>query len=357
MRSFRLTLVFALAAFSLFTLPSSASAADVSNALKKGEKLYYEGEFGEASRLLSEAAAAATDPEQKLRAWTTLGMVKVAEGDTTAAETAFRWAIELSPSRKLSTKEFPPQVTSLYDAVRARTVGSVSIQTTPSDAKISLDGKVVGLSPVLINDLVVGPHPIVIEKEGYRKEERTLVARPSERGVFHLEMVVADELAPLVEHTPMVEMIEGRSARIRVSASDNHGIARAMLAWRGNAGGAFSETAMEQVEAGVYEGVIPRNEVLPPSLEYYIAVTDVGGNVTSDGDAEHPHTMRVEEFDKEPPHIFHNPLLATSDASKMIIRAQIKDNKGLASVRIGYKRDEDQGYIVENVKDERGIEE
>ncbi|MBF0169730.1 MAG: fibronectin type III domain-containing protein [Nitrospinae bacterium] len=344
---------------SLLTLPllllaTVARAADVGPALKEGEKLYYEGQFDEAARILAGATADATDPEQKLRAFTTLGMVKVAQGDTNGAESAFRSAVELAPSRKLSPKTFPPQVIHLYNAVRARSVGSVSIQTTPSDAKISIDGKPVGLTPVVIDDLLVGPHPIVIEKEGYRREERTLVGRPSERGVFHLELVTADDVAPVVEHAPPLEAIEGRSARIRASATDNHGVAGALLSWRVAGGTSFAETPMEQVEAGVYEGVIPRTEVTPVGIEYYLAVTDVAGNVTNDGDADHPHLLRVAELDKEPPHIFHTPLLATSDASTMIIRAQVKDNKGLAQVRIGYKREGDANYIVEAMQDETG---
>jgi fibronectin type 3 domain-containing protein len=321
---------------------------------REGEKLYYDGRFDEAVIALNEAAAQAVDNEKKAAAWLFLGMTRLAQGNPSEAEVAFGRVIALSPGMRLSAKKYPPNVVRLYEAVRARSVGSVSVQTTPSDAKVSVDGRVVGLSPVVIDDLLVGAHAVLIEKEGYRTEERSIAALASERGVFHLELTIADDVPAAVDHQAVAEAAEGRSVRIRATVSDNHGVADVILHYRAADAGEFVETSMEQIERGVYEGVIPRSSVTPAGVSYFITASDVGGNVTNDGMADAPHNIRVAELDKEPPHVFHAPILATSDASKLSIKANVKDNKGLKAVRLFYRRGEDTAYIEERMTEETG---
>lgn len=49
--------------------------------------------------------------------------------------------------------------------------GTLLVKGSPNDANVYLDGKMMGTSPIVVNDALIGEHTIVIEKEGYSKYE------------------------------------------------------------------------------------------------------------------------------------------------------------------------------------------
>lgn len=52
--------------------------------------------------------------------------------------------------------------------------GSLEITSTPANATIILDGKNVGKTPMLLNDILVGIHNMVLEKDGYERMSQTI---------------------------------------------------------------------------------------------------------------------------------------------------------------------------------------
>jgi len=52
--------------------------------------------------------------------------------------------------------------------------GSISILSTPSGATIYLDSVNQGLTPVTLNNITIGPHPVVISKTGYKDYQSTV---------------------------------------------------------------------------------------------------------------------------------------------------------------------------------------
>lgn len=332
-----------------FAMPGVSNATDGADQLKKGESAYYQGKFADARAALTSALATLPDNKSKAFANILFGMVELATSKPDAADERFSDAIRLDPKRKLSKKKYPPNVVAQYDRVRARLIGSVQIATDPADAQVSIDGVLVGITPVVVDDLLAGLHSIKFEKEGYRTEERELVVRESVRPELFLELSIIDEIFAIIAHRPITNATEGRSLRIKARVTDNQGVSSVTLKFRKAGQGEYKDVRMEQLEKNVYEGVITRDEIKAPLIEYYLTATDLGENVSTDGNADTPFVVRVAELDRDPPTIFHTPILATSDASRQIIKAKVKDNKQVVGVKIFYKKAGDEFYIEEGM--------
>ncbi len=54
-------------------------------------------------------------------------------------------------------------------------LGSLSIESNPIGAKISIDGKEIGLTPYHINEMIIGSHKLVISKDGYSNYEQDII--------------------------------------------------------------------------------------------------------------------------------------------------------------------------------------
>ncbi|MBI4666573.1 MAG: fibronectin type III domain-containing protein [Nitrospinae bacterium] len=324
--------------------------------LAQAESYYHKGRFNDALSAINDALATLSDDKAKARAHLLAGMAHYAQNQQETAEEEFKKAVLLDPHLKLSAKKYPPQIVRLFNQARARHLGAVVILTQPADAEVYIDDKLTGLTPVVVEDMPAGPHKVKIVKQGYRAEEREITARESERIEFYLELNVADETPPVIEHKAVQNGVEGKSLRVKAQITDNIGVTEARLHYRSLSGtGAYESTLMEQSALGVYEGVIPGEKVTREGVQYFIIAKDTGGADTYEGSAERPYDVRVTELDKEPPRIFHTPVTATSDASKLVIRANVRDNKALASARLYYKRGEDSTYLQEPMKDTTGL--
>lgn len=76
----------------------------------------------------------------------------------------------------------------------------LSIESEPVGAKISIDGKYIGITPYHINDIIIGKHQLVVSKDGYNNydQEITLTEHNDNKVVAHL-----DNLAKIrIESTP-----------------------------------------------------------------------------------------------------------------------------------------------------------
>ena len=52
--------------------------------------------------------------------------------------------------------------------------GTLVVDGSPEDAAVYIDGKKEGMSPLVINKLLIGEHKVRLEKEGYAKQEKTV---------------------------------------------------------------------------------------------------------------------------------------------------------------------------------------
>jgi fibronectin type 3 domain-containing protein len=304
--------------------------------------------------MVKEALATLTDTASKVKASVLMGMIHLSQGQPEAAAEELKNAVLLDPRLKLSPKNYPPDIVRLFDQVRARNLGAVIIQTLPADADVLIDDKPAGLSPIALDDLFAGQHKLKIVKSGYRTEERDITVKESERLEFYLELAVLDDTPPVIEHQPVTQGTEEKSLKVKTKITDNLSVAEARLFFRVKGAPAYESTTMDQVDKGIYEGTIPGVKVLRDGAQYYIQAKDQNGNETKDGTPEKPHEVKVAELDKEPPRIFHAPIGASSDASKLAIRANVKDNKSISYVKLFYKRQQDPSFLTDSMKDTTG---
>jgi serine/threonine-protein kinase len=67
--------------------------------------------------------------------------------------------------------------------------GRLLVRSTPASARVKLDGRDVGVTPLALRELAFGTHTVRVARDGYRSEERRVVlssGRPSESLTFEL---------------------------------------------------------------------------------------------------------------------------------------------------------------------------
>ncbi len=69
--------------------------------------------------------------------------------------------------------------------------GSLIVDGTPSDVIVYVDGKQVGVTPVVVNQLLVGERNVVLEKEGYEREERRIIISENEEQMLEYNLSIA----------------------------------------------------------------------------------------------------------------------------------------------------------------------
>ncbi|MDH4184493.1 MAG: PEGA domain-containing protein, partial [Nitrospinota bacterium] len=231
-----------------------------------------------------------------------------------------------------------------------RKLGTVVIQTSPSDAEVYLDGQLVGLTPIPLEDIVAGKRKLRVQKADYKPVEKEIEVLAAERSEIYFELEILDEIPARIIHTPVRNAQEGSSLRLSAQVEDNLGVTGADLFYRKAGAGNYEKLSMYQARPGQFEGMIPKEKVAKEGLEYYIEAADIGGNRTQDGRPDDPYRIMVRELDTEPPAIFHEPVQATSDASQMVIKASVMDNKTVAAARVFFRRATDKAYVEDQMK-------
>ena len=332
-----------------FLSPSVVWAEDGKALVDRGRILYQRGEFQEAYNNLKNSLSVLSDSKDKAEAYLLMGVVHLAQDNSELAKEEFVTAVELNPERVLAPRNFRPGVIKLYNQARSSILGSIIIQTTPSDAWIYIDGVRKGLSPLPVDNILAGVHKLKVVKENYGIENRNINVNPSERTEFFLELKITDEQPATIEHKPVRTGSEGSSIRITVEAQDNIGVAEVQLHFRKTGNSEYEHIKMRKVRKGVYEGVIPPVRVTSAGIQYYVTALDSGGSTTFKSSPDDPVDVRVHELDKDPPKLFHTPVIASSDASKLIIKTKIIDNLGLKSATLYYRRAVEQKYIRQSM--------
>ena len=80
--------------------------------------------------------------------------------------------------------------------------GSLIISGSPSDAVVYVDGSNKGITPLIVNDLLIGNHTIRIEKEGYTKQEKTVTIAEGQEAVMEYSLTKIVKPTPAPSPTP-----------------------------------------------------------------------------------------------------------------------------------------------------------
>jgi hypothetical protein len=82
-----------------------------------------------------------------------------------------------------AVKGAPPPAKSPASPARkpAAAAGSISVETRPGGARVVVDGRPVGTSPLIVPDIAPGKHEVRLELPGYRPWVTSITMAPGER--------------------------------------------------------------------------------------------------------------------------------------------------------------------------------
>lgn len=127
--------------------------------LEQGQKLFNQGDFDAALKVLDAAAADGGDPKVMEKVHLLRAQSYAARQDFVRAEEAFTQALEANPDAALDPARVDPTVVKLLESVRARLTGTLVINSTPPGATVLLDGRAAGLAPLTLSPNV-GKHRV-----------------------------------------------------------------------------------------------------------------------------------------------------------------------------------------------------
>jgi tetratricopeptide (TPR) repeat protein len=126
----------------------------------------------EALEIIELGAAHVDDLTLAVKILHLIGSCHTLNGDLNAASDAFLRAYAINPTMKPDPNIFPPDIIDVFDAVGQGAgevgTGSISVKSKPKEASVYLDGMPMGVTPVKIDNVLVGKHIIRLSKPGYQ---------------------------------------------------------------------------------------------------------------------------------------------------------------------------------------------
>ena len=119
------------------------------------------------------------------------------------------------------TQETQAGVTQAY----MEQVGEISIQTTPPGAKVWINHELKGITPTIIRNLPPKKVKVILEKEGYKTEEKTCSVVPNQRAI--LDTTLKQFIAPVSppSQQPVMDsnqtMMNAGSSKTMINANTN----------------------------------------------------------------------------------------------------------------------------------------
>ncbi|MFT3713980.1 MAG: tetratricopeptide repeat protein [Archangium sp.] len=130
--------------------------------LEQGQKLFATGSFDEALKVLADAVLETADAPTLEKVHLLRAQCFAAKQDFVRTEEAFGLALDANPEASLDPMKVDPTLVKLLDSVRARSQGSIAVNSTPTGAFFSVDGKAMGLSPQTVQ-LSAGKHKLELK--------------------------------------------------------------------------------------------------------------------------------------------------------------------------------------------------
>lgn len=137
-------------------------AAPGGKKLEQGQKLFNQGDFDGALKSLDAAASEASDAATLEKVHLLRAQCLAARQDFVKAEDAFALALEANPDAQLDPTRVDPTLVKLLDSVRSRSVGAVSLNSSPTGASLVIDGKPSGVTPQSVS-LPAGRHKLEVK--------------------------------------------------------------------------------------------------------------------------------------------------------------------------------------------------
>ncbi|MDP1822699.1 MAG: PEGA domain-containing protein [Archangium sp.] len=152
--------------------PGAAESGDVKKAkdlFQWGQKLYKQARYAEAIAKFEEAYTVRPHPV----IYFNIGKCWEQLGETAKALRAFRDYLRLAPDAK-DKETVSDAIANLERRLREKGMQQLMVFADPPSARISVDGKELGTSPVSV-ELIAGNHSLSVSAEGFEKVDRSFV--------------------------------------------------------------------------------------------------------------------------------------------------------------------------------------
>ncbi|HVO31200.1 MAG TPA: PEGA domain-containing protein [bacterium] len=145
---------------------------------KEGKKLLddldpagAEQKLRQAADLFEANAGALSSPADLIGTDLLLARVFFATEREVLARDIFRRVVQLQPDLTLDRAVYPPGMISVYEDVKKQVLssplGALNVQAVPSPAKVYLDGRDRGSTPLDLVNIVAGVHTLTVRRPGY----------------------------------------------------------------------------------------------------------------------------------------------------------------------------------------------
>ena len=153
-----------------------------------------EKKFREAADLFEANAAGLTSPDDLVGSYLFLSRIFFATQREVLIRDVFKRVVQLNPDLILDRAVYPGGMIKVYDEVKAQILasplGSMRIEAIPNPARVFLDGKDRGVTPLDLKNIPPGVHSLTVRRPGYAP-----YFRPAEVTSFRTDRVLA-ELVP-----------------------------------------------------------------------------------------------------------------------------------------------------------------
>ena len=146
----------------------------------------------------------------------------------------------------------------------------------------------------------------------------------AEAAVLAARQSSKDDAAPTITHSAPATVKPGVSITIAARIKDNVSVHSATLSYRRQGQTSYVESLMRYLGGDTFEGVIPKDFVAPPGVDYKIAARDMKGNVAQTS------AFVVPTEDVTPPNVQHTPPDSAETGRPLTLTASITDDVAVA---------------------------
>ena len=234
----------------------NADLAKAKELVQWGQKLYKQARYAEAIVKFEEAYLARPSPVITYN----IGKCHEQLGETAKAMRAYRDYLRLSPNAA-DRETVSDAITNLERRLREKGLQQLMVFADPPTAKISVDGKELGNSPVSI-ELIAGNHTLSVTAEGHEKVDRSFVMQLSRATEMTIALrpntPPADAPRATTTTTTTTEPKPATGVPLTPSPAVTAAVEKKARVWTWVAGG----VAVAAVGAGVGLGVVSNNKAI-----------------------------------------------------------------------------------------------
>ncbi len=163
-------------------------------------------------------------PDEQLRAWNRLGSAYYAMGDVDNARFAYSRLLALDAYYDLGPRA-NPRLRELLAQVRDESMATAMVQSEPAGALVTLDGDLMGVTPLLVEGLIGGRnYNISVHQVGFNTESRDFTAQPGRNHVLDFSLtapgaMIAGTTGPQTPQTGQSGGAPGEAGSAEGSAS------------------------------------------------------------------------------------------------------------------------------------------